>query len=571
MSENYSAKPRSLLDIMTKRIEEPYPEGMSTELAFYSQDDDALVREHIKHYFGKAIKQEGINHPAVQGQIKVLFITPNKQRPYLTLVTHGLGACRMQVPSKFAAKQYERAELVLYLPSHWKIAIKDWQANPDWYWPIKVLIDFAFRPTIEKRWWGPTPFIDYTHPLARNTELKSVVALPPDASVLESHVCSLSGGEQVNFYRLLPLYGLELAYGLMFGWLKFIEVWQRKFKFSFKTKIHRPWVLTDAELTAINQNHNDPKTIVNTACIDFASTLPTFANCYTLEQYLAVKGHIKHYFGSAFNTLDVHKALDVSPVSIDLIAPTKQRPFYTLATIGLGVRRQYAPNSMEQLDLERVELVLFLPPDWKLDEDHINDQYWGWPVRVLFALISEAQENEFPFMVGGLIDISDLLNVPDYSTVMLFTADSEPNYIEAGADSCFFANAERVNFLAVVPLSKRELQCISKMGSSDYYDQRIKSDLFFNPRYLMQRMCDGAQRKHGGARHKKGAPRKGEGAPRKGEGAPRKGEGASRKGDGALRKSEGASRKGEGALRKSEGAPRKAGAKPPFTRKHRNQ
>lgn len=543
MSESYSAKPRSLHDIMTKRIEEPYPEGMSTELAFYSQDDDALVREHIKHYFGKAIKQEGINHPAVQGQIKVLFITPNKQRPYLTLVTHGLGACRMQVPSKFAAKQYERAELVLYLPSHWKIAIKDWQANPDWYWPIKVLIDFAFRPTIEKRWWGPTPFIDYTHPLARNTELKSVVALPPDATVLESHVCSLSGGEQVNFYRLLPLYGLELAYGLMFGWLKFIEVWQRKFKFSFKTKIHRPWVLTDAELTAINQKHNDPKTIVNTAYIDFASTLPTFANCYTLEQYLAVKGHIKHYFGSAFNTLDVHKALDVSPVSIDLIAPTPQRPFYTLVTIGLGVRRQRIPYAIEQLDLERIELVLFLPPDWKLDEDHINDQYWGWPVRVLFALISGAQEEEFPLTIGALIDISDLLDVPDYSTVMLFTADSEPNYIEAGADSCFFANAERVNFLAVVPLSKRELQCISKMGSADYYDQRIKSDLFFNPRYLMQRMCDGAQRKHGGARHKKGAPRKSENAPHKSGNAPRK----------------------------SDGPQRKAGAQTTFTRKQRNQ
>ena len=43
------------------------------------------------------------------------------------------------------------------------------------------------------------------------------------------------------------------------------------------------------------------------------------------------------------------------------------------------------------------------------------------------------------------------------------------------------------------------------------------------------------------------------------------------KSEGAPRKSEGAPRKSEGASRKGEGAPRKAGAKPPFTRKHRNQ
>ena len=523
MSESYSAKPRSMLDIMTKRTEDPYPDGMRTALAFYSQDDDALVREHIKRNFGKAIKHEGICHPAVLGQIEVLFIAPSKKRPYLTLVTHGLGACRMHVPARYAAKQYERAELVLYLPSNWKIATKDWEANPDWYWPIKVLIDFAFRPTLEKRWWGPTPYIDYNHPLARNTELKSVVALPPDATVLESHVCALSGGEQVNFYRLLPLYGVELTYGLLFGWLKLIELWRS---------------------TA------DIKILVNTSYVDFGALHAKFANCYTLDQYLAVKGHIKHYFGSAFNTLDVHKALDVSPVSIDLIAPTTQRPFYTLVTIGLGVRRQYVPTRFEQLDLERIELVLFLPPDWKLDYEHLNDQYWGWPVRLLFALVSGAQDAAFPFMIGALVDTSELLDVPDYSTVMLFSADSEPNYIEAGADSCFFANAERVNFLAVVPLSKRELQCASEMSPAAYYDQRMQSDLFFNPKHLMQRMCDGAQRKHGGARHKKGAPRKGEGT---------------------HRKSGNAAHKSGNTSRKSDGPQRKAGAKPTFTRKQRNQ
>lgn len=550
MSESYSAKPRSMLDIMTKRTEDPYPDGMRTALAFYSQDDDALVREHIKRNFGKAIKHEGICHPAVLGQIEVLFIAPSKKRPYLTLVTHGLGACRMHVPARYAAKQYERAELVLYLPSNWKIATKDWEANPDWYWPIKVLIDFAFRPTLEKRWWGPTPYIDYNHPLARNTELKSVVALPPDATVLESHVCALSGGEQVNFYRLLPLYGVELTYGLLFGWLKLIELWRSKLKFSFKTKIHRPWLLTLEELNALNQKPADIKILVNTSYVDFGALHAKFANCYTLDQYLAVKGHIKHYFGSAFNTLDVHKALDVSPVSIDLIAPTTQRPFYTLVTIGLGVRRQYVPTRFEQLDLERIELVLFLPPDWKLDYEHLNDQYWGWPVRLLFALVSGAQDAAFPFMIGALVDTSELLDVPDYSTVMLFSADSEPNYIEAGADSCFFANAERVNFLAVVPLSKRELQCASEMSPAAYYDQRMQSDLFFNPKHLMQRMCDGAQRKHGGARHKKGAPRKGEGTPHK---------------------SGNAAHKSGNTSRKSDGPQRKAGAKPTFTRKQRNQ
>lgn len=558
MSESYSAKPRSMLDIVTKRYNEPYPECMRAELACYSQDDNALVRKHIERYFGKANKQTTIYHPLVQEQIEVHFIAPSKKRPYFTVVTHGLGACRMQVPAEFAAKQYERAELVLYLPSNWKIALKDWKANPDWYWPIRVLIDLAFKPVIEKRWWGAAPFVNYTHPLAFNTQLNSVVALSPDATVLESHVCALSNGEQVNFYRLLPLYSIELEYGLQFGWFKLIELWRSKLKFSFKTKIHRPCVLAESDIDALAEALHDPEVLGCERCYDFSTLrLLPFTQGYTLEQFLAVQGHIKHYFGSPREVYDVYKeiefpaqgARDVHPVTIYVIAPTEQHPFYTIVTIGLGARLQHIPYEIEQIYLERTELVLFLPPDWKLDGDYCDDPYWGWPLHLIVTLVQGAQRRDDTlYMISG---VTQIFNQTECKTVMFFTADSDPDYIEAGADSCFLPNGERVNFLAVVQLGDSEKETFDKIGNLAFHNQRMQESLIYNPKRLASQMQDGTSRKRGGAPHKS--------------------EGTARKSNSASRKPDGAPRKSDGAPRKSDGAPRKARAKPTCERKNRRQ
>ena len=36
--------------------------------------------------------------------------------------------------------------------------------------------------------------------------------------------------------------------------------------------------------------------------------------------------------------------------------------------------------------LERAELAIALPPDWKLDEESLKDERWYWPIGLLKVL-----------------------------------------------------------------------------------------------------------------------------------------------------------------------------------------
>lgn len=44
------------------------------------------------------------------------------------------------------------------------------------------------------------------------------------------------------------------------------------------------------------------------------------------------------------------------------------------------------PDELAEYKLERAELAIALPPDWKLDEESMTDERWYWPVRLLKVL-----------------------------------------------------------------------------------------------------------------------------------------------------------------------------------------
>ena len=44
------------------------------------------------------------------------------------------------------------------------------------------------------------------------------------------------------------------------------------------------------------------------------------------------------------------------------------------------------PEELAEYKLERAELAIALPPDWKLDEGSMKDERWYWPFRLLKVL-----------------------------------------------------------------------------------------------------------------------------------------------------------------------------------------
>lgn len=78
----------------------------------------------------------------------------------------------------------------------------------------------------------------------------------------------------------------------------------------------------------------------------------------------------------------------VSPdihVDIAIIPPDEDRDYYTLCTIGVGAHRMDVPDNLryENQVAERLELLMYLPADWELNEKALKDEKKYWPIRLI--------------------------------------------------------------------------------------------------------------------------------------------------------------------------------------------
>lgn len=89
---------------------------------------------------------------------------------------------------------------------------------------------------------------------------------------------------------------------------------------------------------------------------------------YTEAEINALEAHIQHYFGEYDNVFHEIISPDIH-VDIAIINPTKERNYYTLITMGMGAHRMNVPPEMSEHMLERAELVICLPTDWKTNDN----------------------------------------------------------------------------------------------------------------------------------------------------------------------------------------------------------
>ena len=179
----------------------------------YNEEEMEAVEGHIQQYFGKF---ENVFHELSSPDIHVdiCVVPPSKERDYYTLVTMGMGAHRMNVPEELAEYKLERAELAIALPKEWKLKYEDLK-NERWYWPIRLLKTLARLPIASDTWLGFGHTMDNGEDFAENTKLCAAILTGPQDTEDGSEVCILPGGEEVNFYQVIPLYRDELEYKLV--------------------------------------------------------------------------------------------------------------------------------------------------------------------------------------------------------------------------------------------------------------------------------------------------------------------------------------------------------------------
>ena len=118
----------------------------------------------------------------------------------------------------------------------------------------------------------------------------------------------------------------------------------------------------------------------NNAAHKKKAPMPT--EVYTEEELDVVESHIEKHFGAYVNVFHEIVSPDIH-LDICIVDPTEERNYYMLVTLGMGAHRMNVPEELAEYKLERAELMIALPPDWKI---HENDEEHYWPIRLLKSL-----------------------------------------------------------------------------------------------------------------------------------------------------------------------------------------
>ena len=175
---------------------------------------------------------------------------------------------------------------------------------------------------------------------------------------------------------------------------------------------------------------------------------------YTEDEVEAIEDHIERCFGPVETVLHELVSPDIH-VDIYVVAPSEERNYYTLLTMGMGAHRMNVPKELAEYKLERAELAIALPADWKLNQESIQDERWYWPIRLLKALARLPIVNDTWLAWGHTMD--NTRPFAENTELCAFILAGAQSPVE-GCQVCTLPDGDEINFYQVLPLYRNELE-----------------------------------------------------------------------------------------------------------------
>ncbi|MDE7398656.1 MAG: suppressor of fused domain protein [Oscillospiraceae bacterium] len=171
---------------------------------------------------------------------------------------------------------------------------------------------------------------------------------------------------------------------------------------------------------------------------------------YDDEDIDALEEHIKEYYGDFPTVLHEINSTDIH-CDIACIPPTEERNYYTLITMGMGAHLMSIPPELDEDEYGRAELLICLPPDWKVGE---NGNEWFWPIRLLKELARLPINSDTWLGWGHSVDNRSRYaeNTDLCGALLLYPED-----VEDGAEKCVLPSGDTVNFFEVIPIYRGEM------------------------------------------------------------------------------------------------------------------
>ena len=173
---------------------------------------------------------------------------------------------------------------------------------------------------------------------------------------------------------------------------------------------------------------------------------------YSKEEVKQLENFVKNKYGEYTSVYHELYSPDIH-LDILVVPPSKKDNYYKLITKGMGAYQMNVPNALKDHDIDRAELVIYLPPDWDF-----NQKDNGWVISLLKVIArTPIFENgwigygqTFSQNVEGTIPYSPNTT---FSNAILFDSN---DYLKNKNALCM-SNKGRINFFQVVPIYREEM------------------------------------------------------------------------------------------------------------------
>lgn len=179
---------------------------------------------------------------------------------------------------------------------------------------------------------------------------------------------------------------------------------------------------------------------------------------YTQKEMKTIDKFIAKSFGKFPNVFHEIVSPDIH-VDICMIPPDKDRSFYTLVTMGMGAHKMNVPEELKEYKLERAELLITLPADWKLPD---QDERWYWPIRLLKSAARLPINCDTWLGWGHTVD-----NQEPYADNTGFCGALLIDPMVGSGNCCKLSGKEEVNFYQLLPVYRNEMEYKLKNGAEE--------------------------------------------------------------------------------------------------------
>lgn len=188
-----------------------------------------------------------------------------------------------------------------------------------------------------------------------------------------------------------------------------------------------------------------------------------------------LEAHVEEYIGEIETVF--HELLsDIIHLDVLFVPATDERPFHVLVTSGVSDEPMNAPEGAEQF--RRAELLIALPPDWRLTQEDFKDEGNYWPVRWLKQIGRLPHEYDTWIGWGHTIpngDPPEKIANTNFVGVML----TPPYWLPAEFFQLKTRSNETISLYQLVPLYKEEMDLKLAKGADELEERFEKQKIDF--------------------------------------------------------------------------------------------